>query len=226
MSIKEWAVEDRPREKWTKNGKSALSDSELLAILIGSGTQEKSAVELSRDILQSYQHNLGELGKANLVELCRFKGIGRAKALVIAAALELGRRRQTVLSVATDRITSSAEAYQYFRHQLEDLPHEEFWVMYLNRANRIIEIRRHTVGGIASTVVDKRLLLKEALELRAVSMILAHNHPSGNLKPSQIDLSITKDLKSSAALMDIKLLDHLIVTSNKYYSFADEGQLA
>jgi DNA repair protein RadC len=223
LSIKEWSLEDRPREKLLGKGISSLSDAELIAIIIGSGNKNESAVELSKRILNSVHNNLNELGKLTVEDLQKYKGIGEAKAIGIVAALELGRRRK--LSEATDRpkISSSRDIYNIFHPLIADLPHEEFWLLLLNRSNKIIERTKISQGGISGTVADVRIILKLAIEKLASALILCHNHPSGNTKPSDADVTITQNLKESGKLMEIVLLDHIIVTDGSYFSFADEG---
>ena len=225
LTIKEWAVEDRPREKLLAKGNAALSDAEHLAILIGSGTKKESAVELSRRLLQSVANNLDELGKLDVKALCRFKGIGEAKALTIVAALELGRRRKLQDALPRPAIRSSQDAFNFFHPLIADIPHEEFWVLLLNRANKIIGRERTSMGGVSGTVVDLKLILKRALEVLASSIILCHNHPSGNDKPSDHDKQITQKVRQACELLDISLLDHIIVAGSTYFSFADEGLL-
>ena len=225
LNIKEWAVEDRPREKMVYRGLSSLSDAELIAILIGSGNQEETAVELSRRIMERVKNNLNELGKLSIEDLKKFKGIGEAKAITIIAAMELGRRRNQSDVLEMDKIVGSKDVARYFRPIIGDLPHEEFWALFLNRQNKIIDKQRLSQGGLTGTVIDVRLVLKMALEKHATSLIFAHNHPSGNLDPSDADKKITRQLKESAKIMDIPLLDHLIITQGGYYSFADEGIL-
>ena len=225
LNIKEWAVEDRPREKMVYRGLSSLSDAELIAILIGSGNQDETAVELSRRIMERVKNNLNELGRLNIEDLKKFKGIGEAKAITIIAAMELGRRRNHSDILEMDKITGSKDVARFFRPIIGDLPHEEFWALFLNRQNRIIDKQRLSQGGLTGTVIDVRLVLKLALEKHATSLIFAHNHPSGNLDPSDADKKITRQLKESAKIMDIPLIDHLIITQGGYYSFADEGIL-
>ncbi len=223
LSIKEWSLEDRPREKLLTKGISSLSDSELIAIIIGSGSRDESAVQLSKRILGSVQHNLNELGKLSLDDLQKYKGIGEAKAIGIVAALEIGRRRKLTESINREKITSSKDIYEIFHSILADLPHEEFWILLLNRSNKIIDRQKISQGGISGTVTDIRLMMKAALDKLASSIVLAHNHPSGNTKPSDADIFITQKVKESGKLMDITLLDHLIITDGNYFSFADEG---
>ncbi len=225
LSIKKWAEDDRPREKLLQKGKLSLSDSELIAILIGSGSRNESAVELSKKILSASRNNLNELGKLSVNQLCKFKGIGPAKAISIVAALELGRRRRLEEALEQKKITSSHSVFEIMQPVIGELPHEEFWILYLNNSNKIIEQFQISKGGITGTLVDVRITLKKALELGAVSIILVHNHPSGNLKASEADKQLTKKLKLAAESLDIKILDHLIVTEKSYLSFADEGIL-
>ncbi|WPR71712.1 DNA repair protein RadC [Flavobacterium sp. NG2] len=221
--IKNWSEDDKPREKLMLKGKNALSDAELIAILIGSGSRNESAVELSKRILKSVDGNLNALGKLSLKQLMEFKGIGEAKAISIMAALELGRRRRAEDALELTKVTSSKLVFEVMQPIIGELPHEEFWILYLNNSNKIISKRQLSVGGITGTMVDVRLVFKNALELGAVSLILCHNHPSGTLKPSEADLQITKKLKAAGDSLEIKVLDHLIVTENNYFSFVDEG---
>lgn len=221
-NIKSWAEEDRPREKLLKNGVRSLTDSELLALIIGSGTREISAVELSRIILSEAPGSFDTLAKKSVKELMKIKGVGEAKAISIVAALEIGRRRKEILPESKPIIKSSKDAYQLFYSELADLPHEEFWVAYLSRSNKILEKLRISQGGLSGTVIDNRLIMKSALDNLASAIILCHNHPSGNLKPSNEDIAITKKLKEAAKLFDINVLDHIILSDQGYYSFADE----
>lgn len=225
FSIKNWNEDDRPREKMLQKGRIALSDAELIAILIASGSRNESAVALSQRILASAGNNLNELGKRSISDLMKFKGIGQAKAITIAAAMELGRRRRGEEALQKKKITSSSSVFEYLQPILGELPHEEFWILYLNNSNRIIKSVQLSKGGITGTVVDARLVFKDALQVGAVGIILAHNHPSGTLKPSQEDIRITKKLKTAGESLDIKVLDHLIVTEKDYFSFADENML-
>ncbi|MFB6317016.1 DNA repair protein RadC [Saccharicrinis sp. FJH54] len=226
ITIKNWALEDRPREKMLYKGSSALSDAELLAILIGSGTKHETAVELSRRILADAGNNLPKLGKFSVDELVkRFNGIGPAKAITIVAALELGKRRNLHEVSQTEKITSSRDVYKLFQPVMADLHHEEFWVLYLNRSNKIISKRRLSQGGVSGTVIDPRLVFKPGLEVLASSIILCHNHPSGNNSPSDADIQITRKLKKAGEVLDISVLDHLIICESTYYSMADEGIL-
>lgn len=224
-SIKNWANDDRPREKLILKGIDSLSDAELIAILIGSGNRNESAVELSKRILSDTQNNLNELAKLTVNDLQKFKGIGEAKAISIVAALELGKRRKISEVIDKKQITSSKDVFDIFGQKLGDLPYEEFWLLILNRANKIIELKRISAGGVSGTVTDVKIILKAAIEKTASGMIVCHNHPSGNVKPSNSDISLTKKLKNASELVDIPLLDHVIVSFKDYYSFADEGIL-
>jgi DNA repair protein RadC len=225
LNIKAWALEDRPREKLLYKGISSLSDAELVAILIGSGNSEETAVELSRRILENVKNNLNELGKLNVENLKQFKGIGEAKAISIIAAMELGRRRNHSSALEMGKITGSGDVARYLRPIIGDIQHEEFWVLFLNRQNKILDKQRLSQGGMTSTVIDVRMVLKMALEKHATSLIFAHNHPSGNLDASDADRKITSQIKDAGRIMDIPLLDHLIITQGGYFSFADEGLL-
>lgn len=225
FSIKNWADDDKPREKLRHKGSFVLSDAELIAILIGSGNREESAVELSKRILASVGHNLSEMGKLSVNQLMKFKGIGEAKAVTIAAALEVGRRRRMQDTGKITKISGSRDAFELLYPIMGELQHEEFWIVYLNNSNKVIHKSQLSKGGITGTLVDVRLVLKEALELGAVGIILAHNHPSGTLKPSASDKHITEKLKNASEALDIKVLDHLILTRHDYLSFADQGML-
>ncbi|MEL4306537.1 RadC family protein [Joostella sp. CR20] len=225
FSIKNWSIHDRPREKLLATGKQSLTDAELIAILIGSGSRNESAVQLSKRILASVDNNLNELGKLSVHQLTKFKGIGEAKAVTIVASLELGRRRRGEESNKIQQIKSSKHVFEVMQPKLGDLPHEEFWILYLSNSNSILQMLQLSKGGITGTLVDVRLALKRALEVNAIAMILVHNHPSGTLKPSEADKNITQKIKNAGEGMDIKLLDHLIVTEKSYFSFADEGLL-
>lgn len=225
FSIKKWAVDDRPREKLLLKGKESLSDAELIAILIGSGNKTESAVELSKRILADASNKFNQLGRLTVKELVTYVGIGEAKAISIIAALEIGRRRRLEEALTQPKITSSSTAFEILKPILEDLPHEEFWILYLNNANKVLQRHQLSKGGITGTLVDVRLIFKQALSLGATAIIAAHNHPSGKLTPSRSDIEITKKLKLAGKSLDIKLLDHLIVTQNTYLSFADEGLL-
>jgi len=225
FSIKNWAQGDRPREKLLQKGKLSLSDAELIAILIGSGNSKDSAVELSKKILAKCNNSLNVLGKLSVKQLTEFRGIGEAKAITIIAALEIGRRRRSEEAVELAKISSSSSVFEILQPVIGELQHEEFWILYLNNSNKIIEQFQISKGGITGTLVDVRITLRKALELGAVSLILAHNHPSGNLNPSEADKQLTSKLKTAAESLDIKILDHLIVTEKTYFSFADEGLL-
>ncbi len=225
LTIKDWAVEDRPREKMLQKGIGSLSDAELIAILLRSGNTDETAVTVAQRLLTLAQNNLNELGKFNLHQIMQIKGIGEAKAISVLAALELGRRRKAVEALNKERITSSRNVIEVFQPMLADLPHEEFWVLLLNKANKVIDKVRVSQGGVAGTVVDVRIIVKAAVEKLASSIIIAHNHPSGNPKPSDKDISITQKLKDAANLFDITVLDHLIITDNECYSFADNSNL-
>ena len=223
--ITHWSEDDKPREKMMLKGKSALSDAELVAILIGSGSRNESAVALSKRILASVNNNLSSLGKHSLAQLMEFKGIGEAKAITIAAALELGRRRKEENPLELVKVTSSKVMYQEMYPIIGELAHEEFWVVYLNNANKIIFKAQLSKGGITGTIVDVRLVFKIALEQNAVAIVLAHNHPSGKLQASEADIQVTKRIKNAGLQLDISVLDHIIVTEHSYFSFADEGIL-
>ncbi|MDR1936901.1 MAG: DNA repair protein RadC [Tannerellaceae bacterium] len=226
LPIREWAAEDRPREKMLQKGAPALSEAELLAILIGSGNQEESAVQLAQRILHSVANNLNALGKLSIKELTSgFKGIGEAKAITIAAALELGRRRNASERLRQESITSSRDVHAIFYPLLGDLVHEELWIALTNRASKVVEKVKISQGGPGETTADIRLILKAAIQSLASGIILCHNHPSGNIRPSAQDDALTQRLKSAAQLMDITLLDHLILSDNTYYSYADEGRI-
>ena len=224
-SIKQWAKDDRPREKLLLNGANTLSDSELLAILILNGSKEKTAVDLAKDILKLSKDNLSELGRLSVKELMKVKGIGEAKAVTISAALELGRRRQVSSFLQKKIISSSNDIADFCMPKLKDYRHEVFAVMFLNRANKVNHFEIVSEGGITGTVADPRVILKKALEEDAVSIILCHNHPSGSLKPSRADEELTSKIKEAAKYFDIKVLDHMIVSDSGYFSFADEGLL-
>lgn len=225
LTIKSWAEEDRPREKLLSKGRHVLTDAELIAILIGSGSRNESAVELSKRILAQYGNNLNELAKLSVNDLTKFKGIGEAKAISIVSALELGRRRKESDIVKREKITSSKDIFEVFHAQFMDLPHEEFHVLLLTRSNAIIRKEFISRGGVSGTIVDPKIIFKIALEHLASSIILCHNHPSGNLRPSDQDISLTKKLKEAGALLEIPILDHLIISNTGYFSFADEGMM-
>ncbi|NNC51332.1 MAG: DNA repair protein RadC [Flaviramulus sp.] len=225
FSIKNWSQDDQPREKLLHKGRAVLSDAELVAILIGSGNRDESAVALCKRILGSVDNNLSKLGKLSVKQLMTFKGIGEAKAITIAAAMELGRRRRGEQALEKKKITSSKSVFELMQPIIGELEHEEFWIVYLNNSNKVIQKNQLSKGGITGTLVDIRLVLKNALEVGATGLILAHNHPSGTLKPSEADKQITSKLKVAAQSIDIKVLDHLIITEKAYFSFADENIL-
>ncbi|WP_242916262.1 RadC family protein [Pontibacter liquoris] len=225
LNIKTWAEEDRPREKLLLKGKAALSDAELIAILIGSGTAKLTAVDVAKLILSAVGNDLNELARLTVKDLMKHKGIGEAKAITIVSALDLGRRRKETAAVAKTCITCSTDIYNYIKPQLLDLPHEEFWIILLNRANVVMKKESISSGGVAGTVADPKIIFKKALEQLASSVILVHNHPSGNLKPSAADISLTKKMKEAGQFLDLPILDHIIFTDTDYYSFADEGML-
>ena len=224
-SIRNWALEDRPREKMLLKGIQTLSDSELLALLIGSGIRNSSALDLARQVLNMVGNNLDKLGKYSISDLRKLKGIGQARAISIVAALELGRRRNLSDSPDELKIKSSSDVFGLLGPVLSDLSHEEFWLLLLNRSNKILSKHKISQGGITGTVTDIRMILKLALDNLATGLILCHNHPSGNLQPSEADISITRRIKESAALMDISLLDHVIVAGKTYFSLADENMI-
>lgn len=225
FSIKKWSEDDRPREKLLLKGKNALSHAELIAILINSGNKEESAVALSKRILASVALNLTELGKLSVNDLMKFKGIGEAKSISIIAALELGRRRRGEEAIEKKQVTSSSSVFELMQPIIGELSHEEFWIVYLNNSNKVLKKIQLSKGGIVGTLVDVRLVLKAALQIDAVGLILTHNHPSGSLIPSQADKKITQKLKIASETIDIKVLDHLIITEKAYFSFADENLL-
>ncbi|WP_218136848.1 RadC family protein [Hymenobacter terrestris] len=223
--IKSWAEEDRPREKLLQKGRAVLSDAELLAILLGSGTAKLSAVDVAKLVLKAAQNDLNTLARFSVKELMKQKGIGEARAITIVAALELGRRRKEADAPARNTITCSRDIYHVMQPHLQDLPHEEFWVILLNRANVVMRTVSISRGGVAGTVADPKLIFKEALEQLASSIVLVHNHPSGNRNPSAADIALTRKLKEAGQLLDLPVLDHLIFTDQGYHSFADEGML-
>ena len=222
-ALKTWAVEERPREKVMANGVQYLSDTELLAILLGSGMKNMTAVELARLVLKRAGNNLHELGRQTLGDLLKVKGVGPAKAISVLAAMELGRRRAGMHHTEKIPVKSSETVYNLFHPLLGDLDHEEFWLLMLNRANRILGRFKVSQGGLSGTVIDTRIILKKALDNLASSIIVCHNHPSGNNKPSDADVKITEKLKKAAEMLEIKLLDHVIIADKSYFSFADEG---
>jgi DNA repair protein RadC len=223
LNIKSWAAEDRPREKLLLKGKATLSDAELIAILLGTGTSSLSAVDLAKNILQAVNNDLNELARLTVKDLVKIKGIGEAKAITIISALELGRRRKDLQTEEKPKIGGSADVFEILKADLLDIPHEAFWIVLLNRANRVIKKHQISQGGVAGTVADPKLIFKVAVEELASGIILAHNHPSGNLTASQADIDLTKKLKESGKLLDIQVLDHIIIAGKKYFSFADEG---
>lgn len=223
--IKYWAEDDRPREKLLGKGRHVLSEAELIAILIGSGSRNETAVELSKRILGAVENNLNSLGKLSVKELTKFKGIGEAKAVSIVAALELGRRRKDSEILKRERVVTSKDVYEAMKGKMQDLPHEEFWLLMLSRSNAVVKTEMISRGGISGTVVDTKIIFKTAIEHYASSIIICHNHPSGNLKPSDADMRITKSIREAGKIMEIPLVDHLIIADEGYYSFADEGQL-
>lgn len=225
LTITQWAEEDRPREKMMMHGASALSNAELLAILIGSGNAEESAVELMRKVLNDYHNNLNELGKASIDDLCRYKGVGSAKAISILAASELGKRRKEEAVKERVTILSSKDVYDCFYPLMCDLPTEEFWVLMLNQASKIIDKVKISAGGLSATAVDVRCILREALIKRASAIVLCHNHPSGNIRPSKEDDLLTRHVAQASECMDIRLVDHIILTDGAFYSYSDEGRI-
>jgi len=224
-TIRNWAEDDRPREKLALKGRHSMSDAELIAILIGSGTRHESALDLAKNVLRLAHDNLGELSKLSMSDLEKVKGIGPARAVAIAAALELGRRRNESEVLVRDKITSSRDAYEIFRSTMGDRPYEEFWIILLNRANKVIKKCNISEGGISGTVVDPKKIFKISLDNHASSIILGHNHPSGVVTPSEADCRITKKLHEAGAMLEVTVLDHLIIGEDSYYSFADEGGL-
>lgn len=225
FSIKDWSEADRPREKLLAKGKGSLTDAELLAILIGSGNTEESAVDLCKRILVGANNDLNALSKLSVTQLKTFKGIGEAKAISIVAALEIGRRKRETGEEKLSSIQSSESVFNLMQPILGDLQHEEFWVLYLNNSNKVLAKQQLSKGGITGTLVDVRLVIKKAIELNSVAIILVHNHPSGTLKVSEADKQITQKIKIASSSLDIKLLDHLVITEQDYTSFADEGLL-
>lgn len=223
LPIKQWKEDDRPREKMLSKGRESLSDAELVAILIGSGNRQESAVDLSKRILASVNNNLNELATLSISDLMKFKGIGPAKAISIITALEIGKRRRLEQALEKPIINSSKSVFNIMQPLIADLPHEEFWVVFLNNSNKIIHKQQMSKGGITGTVVDTRMIFKKAVEISAVGLILCHNHPSGKALPSMADKNLTKKLQSAGETLDIKVLDHLIITQNNYFSFADDN---
>ena len=225
LSIKSWAEDDRPREKMMKKGRSVLTNAELLGILIGSGVQNESAVDIAKRILASVNNDVNKLGRLSLSDLKKFKGIGEARAIAISAALEIGRRRQSSKSEIAKQITSSKDSFDVLYPFLADLDHEQFYVLLLNRSNIVIDAIRISQGGVAGTVADAKLIFKSAIDKLASSIIIAHNHPSGNLNPSQADIQLTKSIKQAGVFLEISILDHIIIAGECYFSFADDGIL-
>lgn len=225
LTIRDWAEDDRPREKLLNKGAAALSDAELFAILIGSGNKNESAVELCKRILGDNHNNLNELARLSITDLAKYKGIGEAKAISIVAALEIGKRRKTNEVLERTKITQSSDLFELFEPALLDLNHEEFWVAFMNGANKVLETKRLTQGGMKQTVVDVSMLLRMALERSAHAVAVAHNHPSGENYPSREDLQITQKIKTGCNAIGVRLLDHIIIAGGRYYSFADEGKL-
>ena len=225
LTIRDWAEDDRPREKLLNKGAATLSDAELFAILIGSGNKNESAVELCKRILGDNHNNLNELARLSIVDLAKYKGIGEAKAISIVAALEIGKRRKTNEVLERTKITQSSDLFELFEPALLDLNHEEFWVAFMNGANKVLETKRLTQGGMKQTVVDVSMLLRMALERSAHAVAVAHNHPSGENYPSREDLQITQKIKTGCDAIGVRLLDHIIIAGGRYYSFADEGKL-
>lgn len=228
ITIKSWAEDDRPREKLLKKGKASLSDAELIAIIIGSGNNEETAVDVAKKILMKVGNSLNELGKLSAEDLSKdkkLKGVGMVKAISIVAALELGRRNRESEAVKKEKISSSKDVADIFQPLLGDHPHEEFWVLLLNRANKIIDKKKISSGGVSGTVVDPKMLFRIAIQDLASSIILCHNHPSGNKKPSEADIKLTKQLKEAGKFLEIPILDHIIITDQDFFSFADEGMM-
>jgi len=224
-SIKYWAEDDRPREKILLKGRASLSDAELLAILISTGTREESAVDLAKKVLMLASNNINELAKFSVNDLQKVKGIGKAKALTIIAALELGRRKKSEMVFERKQVLTSKDIFDFFSPILSDYQHEEFWILLLNRSNKIIGSKKVSEGGVSGTVADPRIIFKYAVEELASSIALCHNHPSGNVKPSEEDMKLTQKLKNAGAFFDIHVIDHLIIGDRKYYSFNDEGAM-
>lgn len=226
LTIREWSEEDRPREKMLKKGTIALSDAELLAILIGSGSKDESAVELAKRVMAACQHNINELARLTIPELCRqFKGIGEAKAITIVAALELGKRRKTKETLEKKKIGSSIDLFHLFEANMIDLNHEEFWIALLDGANKVIEVQKLTQGGSSQTVVDIPMLLKLALDKKSTCLAVAHNHPSGQKFPSREDEKVTHRVRAGCEAVGLRFLDHIIIAAGSYYSFCDEGKV-
>ena len=225
QSIKNWATEDRPREKMLEKGREALSDAELIAILIGSGNSSETAVDLSRRILKDVDDNLINLSQMSINELTNYNGIGEAKAVSIAAALELGRRRRFAEASQQPKISNSKDAFEHFYIRMSDIEHEQFWIMLLNPANKVIKVTRISIGGVNGTLADPKRIFKIAIDNQATAIMLCHNHPSGNVEPSDRDKALTRNLVNGGKLLEIKILDHIIVGINNYFSFADSGMI-
>ena len=225
ITIKQWAEEDRPREKLMLKGRHALSDAELIAILIGSGTQEMSAVEIAKGILEAVGENLTELGRLTIHDLTKYRGVGPARAIAIAAALELGRRRNESIPSGKSMVKRSQDAFSIFKTIMADKPYEEFWILLLNRGNRLVRKECISEGGISGTVVDPKKIFKVALDYHATGIILGHNHPSGNTKPSESDIRITNKIVEAGKLLEVSVLDHIIVTDGDFFSFSDNGMM-
>jgi DNA repair protein RadC len=225
FTIKSLAEEDRPREKLLLKGRQALSSAELIAILIRTGTRNETAIDIAHKIVNKYNSDLNELGKISVAELSKIHGIGKTKAITIIAALELGRRRQLFESEKKAQIRSSSDIYEYVHPLIADLPHEEFWILYLNKSNRVIEREKVSSGGVTGTVVDVKIIMKHAIEKLATSIALCHNHPSGNINPSDADITLTKRIRDAGNLLDITVVDHIIIGDKSYYSFNDEGMI-
>jgi DNA repair protein RadC len=225
VPIKQWSEDDRPREKLIMKGKVVLSNAELLAVLIGSGNKRESAVDIAKNILDRVNQNLTELSRQTVNELTRTNGIGAAKAVIIVAALELGNRKRTQDVLAREKVSGSRDVFELFQPELSEANYEEFWILLLNRANRIIRKMSISEGGISGTVADPKKIFKIGLEFNASSIILCHNHPSGNVQPSEADIKLTRKMKEAGTLLDLPVLDHLIIGGNSYYSFADEGMM-
>lgn len=225
LTIRQWSVQDRPREKMMKNGVEILSDAEIIAILIGSGTKNTTALELAKNILALSENRLSELGKIKLEELLKLKGIGETKALTILAAIELGRRRKFEEPLKRKQVNSSKDVFEIFEPKLSDLSHEEFWILLLNRFNKVIDTICISKGGTSGTVIDTKIILHKAISRLASGLVICHNHPSGNRMPSEADKNITIKIANAAHTMDITMLDHIIIAGNTFFSFADEGEL-
>lgn len=223
LSMKAWAEDDRPKEKMMKKGRGVLTNAELLGILIGSGIQNESAVDIAKQILASVGNDLNKLGRLSLSDLKKFKGIGEARAITFSAALEIGRRRQATDSESVKQIKSSKDSFEVLYPFLADLDHEQFYVLLMNRSNKVIDVVRISQGGVSGTVADAKMIFKSAIDKLASSIIIAHNHPSGNLRPSQADIKLTKNIRDAGLLLEVSVLDHIIIAGEAYFSFADDG---